>query len=105
MSAIPPPPPSVPPPPSTPTAPALERPEPFSIEYELREIRRQLEHLPEMRRTLSLLQGSVSHLADTRTVDRLVIGRVERVLTLLAKHLGVRLAHENGSTAAEESRG
>jgi len=94
---MPPSPPSFPPPPSTPTAPALERPdEPADVARELREMRYALSQLPEMRREMSLMRASIGHLADSRSVDRLLIGRVDRVLTKLARHLGVKVEQENG---------
>jgi hypothetical protein len=96
------------PPPRAPTPPGIEQAvnEHLDLVHEMREIRQALTALtaiPEMRREMTLMRGAIGHLADSRTVDRLLIGRIERVMTLLAKHLGVKVPHENGHE--EERRG
>lgn len=76
-------------------------PDPFapppSIEAAVQEHLDVIHEIREMRReiiTLAVNVGSISanltRLANEQTVDRLTLGRVEKKLDLLLKHLGVR---------------
>lgn len=69
-------------PPPTPTPP--------SIEEAVREHIDVVHQMLEFRRELRGVAATVHRLVEAQTVDRLTLGRVEKKLDLLLKHLGVR---------------
>lgn len=71
-------------------APPLPFPTPPSIEASVKEHLDVVHELREMRIQLSRQGGQLDRLTDAQTVDRLTIGRVEKYLLVIMKHLGVR---------------
>lgn len=83
-------------PPPAPTPPSIEEAVQAHLDvvHELRELHREsaatATRLAELGRLVGSLAANQERLANEQTVDRLTLGRVEKKLDLLLKHLGVR---------------
>lgn len=71
-------------------APPTPFPTPPSISEAVQAELDVLHNVREMRRQVHALEANQQRLANEQTIDRLTLGRVEKKLDLLLKHLGVR---------------
>lgn len=64
--------------------------DPPSIETSVQEHLNVVHEMREMRESQRILNENHQRLADAITVDRLSLGRIEKLLSRVAQHLGVR---------------